>query len=139
MQYGQDRAGFYSNEYLENLFGADVHNADEIKPEWQQRMLRGIKERAEGRPLVPAWLALIARIGWVLLGVGVAGVLLPRRRWIPIGLLCAALVVPPLWSTGDINSALAGFLALGISVLGLLAYPPVAATVLLVLLLAPDS
>ena len=28
----------------------------------QQRMLRGMKERAEGRPLVPAWLLAVARI-----------------------------------------------------------------------------
>jgi hypothetical protein len=27
MQIGQDRAGFYSNDYLENLTSADIHNA----------------------------------------------------------------------------------------------------------------
>src|SRR6266487_1182991 len=37
MQIGQDRAGFYSNDYLENLTGADIHNADVIRPEWQAR------------------------------------------------------------------------------------------------------
>ena len=36
-QLGQDRAGFYSYEWLENLAGCDMHNADEIHPEWQQR------------------------------------------------------------------------------------------------------
>jgi len=35
-QVGQDRAGFYSNTWLENLMGVDIHNADEIHPEWQQ-------------------------------------------------------------------------------------------------------
>jgi hypothetical protein len=34
-QIDQDRAGFYSYTWLENLFGADIHNADEIHPEWQ--------------------------------------------------------------------------------------------------------
>ena len=36
-QLGQDRAGFYSYECLENLAGCQMHNADEIHPEWQQR------------------------------------------------------------------------------------------------------
>jgi hypothetical protein len=34
-QVGQDRAGFYTYTWLENLIGADIHNADEIHPEWQ--------------------------------------------------------------------------------------------------------
>ncbi|MCW5854009.1 MAG: hypothetical protein KIT87_28335 [Anaerolineae bacterium] len=36
VQVGQDRAGFYSYTWLENLVGADIHNADEIHPEWQR-------------------------------------------------------------------------------------------------------
>jgi hypothetical protein len=36
VQIGQDRAGFYSYTWLENLLGADIHNADEIHSEWQQ-------------------------------------------------------------------------------------------------------
>lgn len=236
VQIGQDRAGFYSNDYLENLTGADIHNANEIHPEWQrrkagdtipmarpdllggamgdslllrvtavqpgrmmttedgsnmperyfilpvdkgttrlllrerymepvfgeigatwifdpmhfvmeQRMLQGIKERAEGVPLVPAWLALGSGAGWILAGLAVAGLFLSRRRWIPVGLLCAALMIPAYLSAGDFNSAVAGFLALGISFAGLMlfgwrwviAYPLVAASVLLVLLLTPDS
>lgn len=35
VQIGQDRAGFYSYSWLENLIGADIRNADEIVPEWQ--------------------------------------------------------------------------------------------------------
>ena len=35
VQVGQDRAGFYTYTWLENLVGADIHNADEIRPEWQ--------------------------------------------------------------------------------------------------------
>jgi len=34
-QMGQDRAGLYSYERLENLAGLDFHNADRIHPEWQ--------------------------------------------------------------------------------------------------------
>ena len=36
-QIGQDRAGFYSFEWLENLAGCRMHNADELHPEWQHR------------------------------------------------------------------------------------------------------
>lgn len=36
VQVGQDRAGFYSYDRLERLFGADIHNADRIHQEWQQ-------------------------------------------------------------------------------------------------------
>jgi hypothetical protein len=34
-QIGQDRGGMYSYEWLENLFGLDIHNADRIHEEWQ--------------------------------------------------------------------------------------------------------
>ena len=37
VQVGQDRAGFYSYDGLERLFGAGIHNANEIRPEWQLR------------------------------------------------------------------------------------------------------
>ena len=37
IQLGQDRAGFYSYERLERLFGAQVHNVFERRPEWQTR------------------------------------------------------------------------------------------------------
>jgi hypothetical protein len=37
IQLGQDRAGFYSYDWLERAFGADVHNVFEIRPEWQSR------------------------------------------------------------------------------------------------------
>jgi hypothetical protein len=35
VQIGQDRGGFYSYSWLENLVGADIHNSDRIVPEWQ--------------------------------------------------------------------------------------------------------
>jgi hypothetical protein len=38
-QIGQDRGGFYSYEWLENLAGCEMKNADRIHPEWQQRAI----------------------------------------------------------------------------------------------------
>jgi hypothetical protein len=35
VQVGQDRAGFYSYDWLERGFGADIRNVHEIRPEWQ--------------------------------------------------------------------------------------------------------
>ncbi len=39
LQIGQDRAGFYSNDWLENLAAASIHNSSELRPEWQSRAL----------------------------------------------------------------------------------------------------
>ena len=36
VQIGQERGGFYSYDCLENLFGLQVKNTDEIKAEWQK-------------------------------------------------------------------------------------------------------
>ena len=36
IQVGQDRAGFYTYTWLENLTGCNFHNANVIRPEWQQ-------------------------------------------------------------------------------------------------------
>jgi hypothetical protein len=36
VQMGQDRAAFYSLDWLERLFGAEMHNADRVHPEWQR-------------------------------------------------------------------------------------------------------
>lgn len=47
-QIGQNRAGFYSYTWLENLFGADIHNANTIHPEWQHLAV------GDGWRLVPA-------------------------------------------------------------------------------------
>ena len=35
VQIGQGRGGFYSYDWLENLFDLEIHNVDEIKPELQ--------------------------------------------------------------------------------------------------------
>jgi uncharacterized protein YndB with AHSA1/START domain len=37
VQLGQDRAGFYSYDWLERAFGVDINNVFEIRPEWQSR------------------------------------------------------------------------------------------------------
>ena len=231
LQIGQDRAGFYSNTWLENLTGANIHNANAIHAEWQgrtigdrvllarpdlfggffaegaqtqivalepgrmiadipsrfvlqpidaqttrlllreavpytwarctvnalvwdamhfvmeQRMLRGIKERAEGRPLVPTPVMVVARIGWMLAGATLLALFFARGRWRPWVLLPGVIVLPVLWLTRDWDAALAGFLAIGITILGALAFgrrwwPPyllLASAVALMLLLAPDG
>jgi hypothetical protein len=35
VQIGQGRGGFYSYEFIENALGADIHNTDQILPEFQ--------------------------------------------------------------------------------------------------------
>ncbi len=40
VQIGQDRAGFYSYAWLENMALADIHNACVIRPEWQGREVK---------------------------------------------------------------------------------------------------
>jgi len=39
VQIGEDRAGFYSYTWLENLVLADMHNAERINPQWQTRQV----------------------------------------------------------------------------------------------------
>jgi hypothetical protein len=39
LQIGQDRGGFYSYTWLENLVGARIRNVDRIVPEFQQRQV----------------------------------------------------------------------------------------------------
>ena len=39
VQLGQDRAGFYSYDRLERLFGAKITNVFEVRPEWQTRQV----------------------------------------------------------------------------------------------------
>ncbi len=228
VQVGQDRAGFYSYTWLENLLGSDIHNADEIHPEWQhlavgdawrlvspdylgglgkdaaspvllvepnralvlgmfgahviepidalssrllvrsqsgpgnlmtklvmdplvftmeRRMLLGLKARAEGRPDAPPALMAIAQLGWVAAGITVAALYLSERRrrfWLVLPVLAA---LPALLMAGDVQAALAAFLAAGITVLGFLIYGRswwglllvIGSIVMLTLLLAPEA
>ncbi len=228
VQIGQDRAGFYSYTWLENLIGADIHNANEIHPEWQhlavgdawrlvppdylwglgkeavspvlisepghalvlqmfgahvivpidehtsrlivrgqsgptslvttmvmdpvvftmeQRMLLGLKARAEGRPEAPASLTAIAQLGWAAAGITVAGLFVSQRRrryWLVLPIMAA---LPALLTSGDVHAGLAAFLAVGITVLGFLIFGRswwgsfliIGSVVLLTLLLAPNA
>ena len=38
MQIGQDRSGFFSYTFLENLVGCEMPNVHEVRPEWQERV-----------------------------------------------------------------------------------------------------
>lgn len=46
-QIGQDRAGFYSYDWLERLVGDDIHNADRIHPEWQRLQVGDLVRAAQ--------------------------------------------------------------------------------------------
>lgn len=52
VQMGADRGGFYSYDWLENLFGLRIHNADRIVDEWQELavgdMVWGDRRRSGG-------------------------------------------------------------------------------------------
>lgn len=47
IQVGQDRGGFYSYDWLENLFGTNIHTTNAIRPEWQ------VRATGEKVPLMP--------------------------------------------------------------------------------------
>ncbi|WP_242929308.1 hypothetical protein [Pontibacter vulgaris] len=58
VQIGQNRAGFYSYTFLENLIAADIHNANRIVPEWQNLKVGDKVRLATGKvygdfPLLP--------------------------------------------------------------------------------------
>jgi hypothetical protein len=76
-QIGQDRGAFYSYDWLENLFGLRLHNADRIHPEWQDLRSGGF---VRGAP--PHWLGgrLGERVGWDVPEV-VVGSHLVLDRW----------------------------------------------------------
>jgi hypothetical protein len=199
MAIGQDRAGFLSNDWLENLAGGDIHNAATLQPAWQPRsigdkvpmagpierqwggdgvlltvrivepyrvigdipgrfvlqpvgtaatrLLVRVKERVEGVPLVSPFVQVVARAGWLVAGAGLSGMFIWQRRWTRWLVLPMATVVWALIMAGNANGALAGFLAVGITVAVALAYgwrwwPAyllIGSAVALVLLLAPDS
>jgi hypothetical protein len=47
VQIGQDRAGFYSYDWLERAIGDDVRNVREIRPEWQVRKVGDLVRAAQ--------------------------------------------------------------------------------------------
>ncbi|HKU44055.1 MAG TPA: hypothetical protein VJR89_38105 [Polyangiales bacterium] len=51
-QLGQDKAGFYSYQALENLVGCEIHNANRIHPEWTSpRLGDALRLHPEAPPL----------------------------------------------------------------------------------------
>jgi hypothetical protein len=73
VQIGQDRGGFYSYDWMENLVGAGIHNADRIVPAWQHHAkgdfvpsLRADYARGRVRDIA-GW-----RIGWIETNRGLA-------------------------------------------------------------------
>jgi hypothetical protein len=95
VQMGKDRGGFYTYDWLERLFGAEIHNADRIHPEWQtlaagdtiwpypERKLRAMAKRSSD---VGGWKVLSVRPGQSLVVQSNAG----RWTW--------ALVLEPVGS-----------------------------------------
>jgi uncharacterized protein YndB with AHSA1/START domain len=66
LQLGQDRAGFYSYDWLERAFGVDVHNVPEIRPEWQHRAVGDLVRATQ-----PTYLGglLGPDLGWRVIGL----------------------------------------------------------------------
>jgi hypothetical protein len=50
VQMGPGRAGAYTYDWIENLFGLNMHSADRIVPEWQQLEVSEVLRSREGRP-----------------------------------------------------------------------------------------
>lgn len=65
-QVGQDRGGFYSYAWLENLFGDEITNADSIVPAWQQRAVGDLV-----RAVQPDYLGGVFgdQVGWRITGL----------------------------------------------------------------------
>lgn len=50
VQMGPGRAGAYTYDWIENIFGLNMHSADRIVPEWQQLEVGKVLRSREGRP-----------------------------------------------------------------------------------------
>ena len=50
-QIGADRGGFYSYQWLENVVGCDVRNAERVHPEWEVQVGDGLKLHPDMPPL----------------------------------------------------------------------------------------
>jgi hypothetical protein len=50
VQMGPGRAGAYTYDWIENLFGLNMHSADRIVPEWQHLEVGDVLRSGEGRP-----------------------------------------------------------------------------------------
>ncbi len=126
VQIGQDKAGFYSYAWLENLVGCDMSNADEINPDWQNLQVGDdvrlhpeavlqAKVVEPDRALVIApqsgpapWPAMDFDFSWAFVVVpdsdGYSTRLLVRERYHPYGVMARASV-----EVGQLVSALMSF------------------------------
>ncbi len=50
VQMGPGRAGAYTYDWIENLFGLDMHSSDRIVPEWQQLAVGDVQRTPKGGP-----------------------------------------------------------------------------------------
>jgi hypothetical protein len=50
VQMGPGRAGAYTYDWIENLFGLNMHSADRIVPEWQQLSVGDVLRPPKGGP-----------------------------------------------------------------------------------------
>jgi hypothetical protein len=50
VQMGPGRAGAYTYDWIENLFGLNMHSADRIHPEWQDLRVGDVLRSREDRP-----------------------------------------------------------------------------------------
>jgi hypothetical protein len=50
VQMGPGRAGAYTYDWIENLFGLDMHSADRIHPEWQHLEVGDVLRNKPDRP-----------------------------------------------------------------------------------------
>jgi hypothetical protein len=86
VQMGQDRAGFYSYDWLERLAGAAIHNAEQIVPAWQHLAVGDLVRTYR-------YIARYEPLGWIVAAVEPERALVLRSvdsRW------SWALVLDPL-------------------------------------------
>jgi hypothetical protein len=64
VQIGQGRGGMYSYDRLENLFGLDIHSAEEVHPEWQDLAVgdRVVLVRSGWMGMEPGYSLPVARL-----------------------------------------------------------------------------
>lgn len=84
IQLGADRGGFYSYDWLENLFGLGIHSADRIVPEWQERAV-GDVVAANARASGGWYVMLVEPPETLVLQVGDVATGRPVRRDEPPG------------------------------------------------------
>ena len=86
IQIGADRGGFYSYEWLENLFGLGIHNSDVVVNQWQHRTVGDLVfADAKGSG---GWYVMEVRPGEALvlqIGDVRAGRPIHPRRAVPLG------------------------------------------------------